>query len=279
MAEINGSGNITDLEEPLELKLTDTFAAIKEHSILIIEDHSDLLRYLNDKFSPYFDVTVAVNGAAGLNTAYERVPDLIISDMVLPNLLGKELTEKLKVDIRTSHIPIILLKAKGSVEQQITGIESLADAYIVKLFHFEYLLVTAKNLIRNRNLLKQHYTSDIGTPARQPLSKALDKKFINDFAGIVEQNLANENFSVDDICQALRIKGTVIRKVKALLDCSITDYILDRRLKKAKYLLINENYSISEITYMVGFSTPSYFSTVFKNKYGSTPSEFKKHQL
>ena len=280
--QIYGQAKIytTDLEESLELKLTDTFAAIKEHSILIIEDHSDLLRYLNDKFSPYFDVTVAVNGAAGLNTAYEQVPDLIISDMVLPNLSGKELTEKLKADIRTSHIPIILLTAKGSVEQQITGIESLADAYIVKPFHFEYLLATAKNLIRNRNLLKQHYTSDIGTPARQPLSKALDKKFINDFAGIVEQNLANENFSVDDICKALGVSRVQLyRKVKALLDCSITDYILNRRLKKAKYLLINENYSISEITYMVGFSTPSYFSTVFKNKYGSTPSEFKKHQL
>lgn len=270
----------TDLDEPEQLPLKETFAALKEHSVLIIEDNADLLRYLHEKFSDYFDVTVAVNGAAGLNTAFEQVPDLILSDMVLPQMSGKEITEKLKADLRTSHIPIVLLTAKGSIEQQITGIESLADAYIVKPFNFEYLLATARNLIQNRTLLKQHYSSDISVPSRLPLSKALDKKFINDFAGIVEQNLANENFSVDDICKELGVSRVQLyRKVKALLDCSITDYILNRRLKKAKYLLINESYSIAEITYMVGFSTPSYFSTVFKNKYGSTPSEFKRLQL
>ena len=101
----------------------------------------------------------------------------------------------------------------------------------------------------------------------------------NDFAGIVEQNLSNENFNVDEISKEIGISRVQLyRKVKALLDCSITDYIMNRRLKKAKFLLINERYSISEITYMVGFSSPNYFSTVFKSKYGMSPSEFKKNQ-
>jgi len=187
------------------------------------------------------------------------------------------LTEKLKSDIRTSHIPVILLTARGSMEQQIQGIESMADAYLVKPFNAEHLLASIKNLLNNRVLLKTHYISDVSSSSKLPISKTLDKKFINDFAGIVEENLANENFSVEDICKSIGVSRVQLyRKVKALLDCSITDYILSRRLKKARYLLLNENYSISEITYMVGFSTPNYFSTVFKANFDCTPSEFKK---
>lgn len=269
----------TDLDETEEYKNTDAFHLIKEQSVLIIEDNADLRRYLGDKFGEQYEVFTASSGTAGVTAAYEQVPDLIVSDVVLPGMSGRELTEKLKSDIRTSHIPIILLTAKGSLEQQITGIESMADAYIVKPFNYDYLLANVKNLIKNRVLLKDHYTSDISTTSKQPVSKSLDKKFVNDFSGIVEQNLANENFNVDDICKAIGISRVQLyRKVKALLGCSISDYILNRRLKKAKYLLMNENYSISEITYMVGFSTPSYFSTVFKAKYDCTPSDFKRKQ-
>ncbi|AOM79336.1 helix-turn-helix domain-containing protein [Pedobacter steynii] len=171
------------------------------------------------------------------------------------------------------------MSAHGSLEQQIYGMESMADAYIVKPFNYEYLVATVKSLLKNRSLLKSHYVSDISTPGKQPISRSLDKKFVNDFAGIVEQNLANENFSVDEISREIGISRVQLyRKVKALLDCSVTDYIMNRRLKKAKYLLINERYSIAEITYMVGFSSPNYFSTVFKSKYGMRPSEFKKNQ-
>ncbi|MGZ3872441.1 MAG: hybrid sensor histidine kinase/response regulator transcription factor [Mucilaginibacter sp.] len=249
----------------------------KEHSLLIVEDNPDLLGYLSDKLSSQFDIYSADNGNAGISMAFEHVPDLIISDIVLPGASGKNLTELLKTDMRTSHIPIILLTAQSSTEQQIDGIRSMADAYITKPFNFNYLSATVENLIRNRVLLKEHFISDAPIHGKQTVSKSLDKKFLNDFAGIVEQNLSNENFSVDDVCKAIGISRVQLyRKVKALLDCSITDYILARRLKKAKYLLTNECYSIGEITYMVGFSTPNYFSTVFKNKYGCTPSEFKK---
>lgn len=249
----------------------------KEHSLLIVEDNPDLLVYLSGKLSGQFDIYSADNGNAGISMAFEHVPDLIISDIVLPGASGKNLTELLKTDMRTSHIPIILLTAQSSTEQQIDGIRAMADAYITKPFNFDYLLATVENLIRNRVLLKERFISDPPVNGKHAVSKRLDKKFLNDFAGIVEQNLSNENFSVDDVCKAIGISRVQLyRKVKALLDCSITDYILARRLKKAKYLLTNECYSIGEITYMVGFSTPNYFSTVFKNKYGCTPSEFKK---
>jgi AraC-like DNA-binding protein len=156
----------------------------------------------------------------------------------------------------------------------------MADAYIVKPFDSDVLLAKVNSLLKNRVLLKEHYTSDVSTSKQSQTYNAVDRKFVNDLAGIVAQNLSNENFNVDDICKEVGISRVQLyRKVKALLNCTITEYILSRRLKKARYLLLNESYSISEITYMVGFSTPNYFSTVFKANYECTPSEFKKkHQ-
>jgi signal transduction histidine kinase/CheY-like chemotaxis protein/AraC-like DNA-binding protein len=257
--------------------VSDITIGVHEQSVLIVEDNPDLLKYLKAKLSAQYEVYTANTGTDGLNAAYEKVPDLIISDVVMPGISGWELSKKLKSDLRTSHIPVILLTARGSLEQQIQGIEAMADAYIIKPFESDFLLARVKNLLNNRVILKAHYMSDVSSNKKLPVSRTLDKKFINDFAGIVEENLANENFNVDDICKAIGISRVQLyRKVKALLNSSITDYILSRRLKKARYLLVHENYSISEITYMVGFSTPNYFSTVFKAKYNCTPSEFKK---
>ena len=248
-----------------------------EFSILIIEDNRDLLKYLEEKFSEYYEVYTASNGADAITQAYEHVPDLILSDVVMADFSGKALSEKFKSDLRTSHIPIILLTAQGSVEQQISGINAMADLYITKPFNFHYLLASVTNLIKNRKILKEHFTSDISTNEKVSVSKRIDKKFLNDFAGIVEQNLSNDKFNVEDICKMVGISRVQLyRKVKALLGYSITDYIMTRRLTKAKYLLNNEDLSISEITYMVGFSNPNYFATVFKSKYGCTPSEFKR---
>lgn len=253
---------------------------IKEHSILLIEDNTDLLSYLSAKFESQYEVFSASKGNDGLTLAFEKIPDIIISDVVLPELAGTEISNKLKSDVRTSHIPIILLTAKGSVEQQITGIQSMADLYVTKPFNFDYLFAAVQNLLRNREILKEHFSSDVGTAEKLPVSKTLDKRFLNDFYKIVEQNLSNEKFDVEDICKVIGISRVQLyRKVKALLGCTITDYILNKRLTKAKYLLNNENYTISEIAYMVGFSNPNYFSTVFKAKYDCTPSEFKKNNF
>jgi signal transduction histidine kinase/AraC-like DNA-binding protein/CheY-like chemotaxis protein len=257
----------------------DAFKNPKEYSILVIEDNNDLLHLLSTKLGEHYEIFTAMNGSAGINEAFESVPDLIISDVVLPELSGRELTERLKSDIRTSHIPIILLTAQISVEHQIAGMKAMADAYMTKPFNFPFLLETISNLLKNRRILKEHYTSEIKVNDRLPVSKTLDKKFINDFAGYIEQNLSNEHLNVEDISKAIGVSRIQLyRKVKALLGYNITDYIMNRRLKKAQYLLTNEDHTISMITYMVGFSTPNYFSTVFKAKYGCTPTEYKKQQ-
>jgi YesN/AraC family two-component response regulator len=276
--EDNAKLYTSDLDETTSVTDLSALMIPRDQSILIIEDNTDLLYYLADKLGELYEVYTADTGSNGLSEAFDRVPDLIISDVVLPGISGKSIAESLKTDVRTSHIPIILLTAQSSVEQQIDGIRSMADVYLTKPFNFDYLLATIKNLIKNRVILKEHFISDSGH-GKIPVSKSLDKKFISDFSGIVEQNLANENFNVDDISRSIGISRVQLyRKVKALLGCSITDYILSRRLKKAKYLLTNESYSIAEITYMVGFSSPNYFSTVFKATYDCTPSEYKRKQ-
>ena len=269
----------TELEEKVAgpVEQESPLAAPKDQSILIIEDNEDLLEFLRQKFAADYEVYTANNGNAGLHEAFEKVPDLIISDVVMPAQSGTEIAQILKNDIRTSHIPIILLTAKGSHEQQIQGLKTMADAYITKPFNLQYLNETARNLLHNRSMLKTRFTSELPVEGKGQSSRKLDKKFLNEFAAIVESNISNENFNVEDICKSIGVSRIQLyRKAKALLDCNITDYILNRRLQKAKYLLLNEDVSIAEITYQVGFASPTYFSTVFKAKYGCTPTEYKR---
>jgi AraC-like DNA-binding protein len=183
----------------------------------------------------------------------------------------------LKQDIRTSHIPIILLTAKGSISEQIAGIKSQADAFIVKPFNLEYLEETIKNLLKNRAVLREHYTSELPTESKSNSANKIDRKFINEFTALVESNLSNEDFAVDDICKKIGISRVQLyRKVKALIGYNVNDYILHVRLQKARFLLTKENLTISEVSFRVGFSSQGYFSTVFKSKFGVTPSEFKE---
>jgi signal transduction histidine kinase/AraC-like DNA-binding protein len=249
----------------------------KDYSILLIEDNNEIRTFLKSQLDKNYDIIEAENGNVGLNQAYEIVPDIIISDIMLPGKDGMTITETLKNDIRTSHIPIIILTAKGSMEQQIEGLKLKADAYIVKPFNVQYLEETIRNLIRNREILKDHYSSELPNETfRASVSKKIDRKFINEFSSLVESNIANENFGVDDICKEIGISRVQLyRKVKAILGLNVNDYILGVRMQKAKYLLLNEDLSISEISFKVGFSSQAYFSTVFKSKFGFTPSEFK----
>ena len=265
----------TDMEPVVLQKETEDFSQ-KENSILVIEDNDDLRAFLKTRLGDRYEIHEAENGGKGLSLAFDIVPDLIISDIILPVQCGLQITEILKHDIRTSHIPIILLTAKASIQEQIEGIKLQADAFIVKPFNLEYLEVTIKCLLKNRAVLREHYTSELPTETRSNSSNKIDRKFINEFTAIVENNISNEDFSVDDIGKQIGISRVQLyRKVKALIGYNVNDYILTVRLQKAKYLLINEDLTISEVSYKVGFASPAYFSTVFKSKCAMTPSEYK----
>jgi YesN/AraC family two-component response regulator len=209
--------------------------------------------------------------------AYDIIPDLIICDIVLPGTNGINITNTLKADIRTSHIPIILLSATNSISQHIEGMKSKADAFISKPFNLNYLQETLNSLLYNREILREHYTSvlHVEKAANNSFQK-IDRKFTNEFIAIVEKNISKENFGAENIAREMGLsRMQLYRKIKSLMGYNVNDYILSVRLQKAKYLLLNENSPISDIAYKTGFSSQAYFSTVFKSRFSITPSEYR----
>lgn len=255
----------------------DEEAKLKEHTVLLIEDNRELREFLKKRLERDFNVVEAPQGVFGLNQAFETVPDLIISDVMLPGQSGLEITSILKNDLRTSHIPVILLTAKDAIEYKIEGIQSGADLYITKPFSYLYLYERVKGLIRNRERLKEHYSSEIAIDTKAPAPpKQLDKKFLNEVMAVVEKNLSNPDLNANSIAYSLGMSRVqVYRKMKALLGYSVNDYVTNARLKKARHLLLHSEKNISEIAYEVGFSSPAYFSTAFKNHFDMSPSDFK----
>ena len=249
----------------------------REASILLIEDNKDMRDFLKRRLESSYEILEADNGQSALQQAIETVPDLIICDVVIPGKDGLTLVNIFKGDVRTSHIPIILLTARTGIEVQIEGMKNMADVYITKPFNFNFLEQTIKSLLANRAKLKEHFTGALSSNLITSTIGKIDRRFINEFSTLVETNLSNENFNVEDICKKLGISRVQLyRKVKALLNINVHDYILNTRLQKAKYFLQNEELPISEIAYHVGFSSPAYFSTVFKSKFGVTPRGFKE---
>jgi signal transduction histidine kinase/DNA-binding response OmpR family regulator len=249
----------------------------REHSVLVIEDNADLRQFLVDKLNPQYEILEADNGQTALQQAFDTIPDLIICDVVVPGKDGMALTSIFKNDFRTSHIPVVLLTAKTAMEQQIEGMKNMADAYITKPFNITFLEQTIKSLLGNRARLKEHFTGELPTGLKTQTIGKPDRKFINEFSALVESNLSNDELTVDAICKQMGISRVQLyRKVKALLNINVNDYILTTRLQKAKYLLKNETLSIGEIAGKTGFSSSAYFSSVFKTKVGVTPKEYRE---
>lgn len=268
----------SDLEGEQKInKETQVSTEAKENLILIVEDNPELRCFLIDKLNAEYDILEADSGQSAIQQAFDAIPDLIISDVVIPGKDGMALTNIFKNDIRTSHIPIVLLTAKTSIEQQIEGMRNMADAYITKPFNIQFLKQTIKSLLSNRAMLKEHFTSELPGNLKTKTVCKLDRKFVSEFTSIIESNLSNEDLTVEEICKHLGVSRVQLyRKVKALLNINVNDYILTTRLQKAKYFLQHEDLSISEIAYKVGFGSPAYFSTVFKSKFGVTPKAFKE---
>jgi ABC-type sugar transport system substrate-binding protein/DNA-binding response OmpR family regulator/nitrogen-specific signal transduction histidine kinase len=260
-------------------------AEIRKHNkytILVIEDNSELREFLKKRLLKEFNVVEAPQGSFGLHQAFETVPDLVICDVMLPNQSGLEVTAALKNDLRTSHIPVILLTAKDSIEFKIEGVQSGADLYVTKPFSYLYLYERIKGLLKNRELLKMHYSSEIAIDSSTALSppKHLDKKFMNEVMAVVEKHLSDPELNANTIANSLGMSRVqVYRKMKALAGYSLNDYVVEVRLKKARHLLLHSELNISEIAYEVGFSSPAYFSTAFKNHFSMSPSDFKVNRI
>ena len=205
------------------------------------------------------------------------MPDLIISDVIMPRMDGYELCKALKQDIRTSHIPIILLTALDNKESYLQGLKAGVDLYLTKPFSYPILAQSLRALLYNREKLRYYYTNSIGNIIDNKSFGTVEQNFVNRLNQIIKENVDNADFSVENLADLLNISRIQLyRKIKAMFDVNVTDYINNIRLEQAKSMLQNPELTISEVAYKTGFSSPNYFSTVFKNKFGLTPNAFRK---
>ncbi|HEX9251771.1 MAG TPA: ATP-binding protein [Ignavibacteriaceae bacterium] len=248
--------------------------------VLIVEDNDDMRRFIKENIQTNFKVIEAIDGEDGLTKAIENIPDLIISDVLMPKLNGYEFCEKLKNDEMISHIPVILLTSKAETNSRIIGLETGADDYLTKPFNSAELLLRIKNLIDQRKKLREKFSREITLEPKEIAVTSIDQKFLTRVLEIVEKNVSNENFSAEDFAENVGMSKTHLnRKLNALTDTSANEFIRTYRLKKAARLLSGKSGNISEIAYEVGFSNPSYFAESFKKLFGYSPSEYLQKQI
>jgi ligand-binding sensor domain-containing protein/signal transduction histidine kinase/DNA-binding response OmpR family regulator len=244
-------------------------------TILLVEDNIELRRYILSSFSDTYKIIEAEDGKIGYNLAIENVPDIVISDIIMPFVSGIELCKQIKENVLTSHIPIILLTAKITLEDNIKGVETGADAYITKPFNIKYLEVVIKQLIENRKKLFRRFSQDAYIMPKEMSTNLLDQEFLTNIIKYVEENITRAELSVEDLASHLLMSpGHTWRKVNSLTGMATNEFIRTIRLKKAVELMEERNYNISEIAYRVGFSSHAYFSKCFREQYGKSPSVF-----
>ncbi|MFB9292323.1 substrate-binding domain-containing protein [Persicitalea jodogahamensis] len=244
-------------------------------SLIIVEDNPDLLQFLENKFSVNYQVRIAHSAEDGWEAILQTIPDLIISDVTLGGEDGFSLTQKIKKDFRTSHIPVILLTAKGGIESQIEGTRAGADAYLSKPFNQKLLEQKVRTLLDNRNLMRRRFSNEITDLDQVPTD---ERKFLLDFELLIEKHLKSPALSVETLSQEMGMSRTQLyRKITALTNKNVNEYIGEFKIKKAQQLLTDPLLNIAEVAYALGFSTPNYFSTFFKQKTGKTPSEWRNN--
>lgn len=248
-------------------------------ALLIIEDNPDVVEFLGNSLESSYQLDFAFNGRAGIERALETIPDIIISDVMMPEKDGFEVCETLKQDERTSHIPIILLTAKATLDDRVTGLVRGADAYIAKPFHSRELNATLSGLIELRKKLQKRYASATAVlPPAADKGQEIEDAFLKKFRAAVEERLGDAELSGDDICRKLGMSYPVVyRKLSALTGRSLNVYIRLIRLQKASELLSDPSLSISEIAYQTGFNDPKFFSRVFSEEFNASPTEYRKN--
>lgn len=262
---------LSDVEEDL-VELDES-----KESILVIDDNKDIREYIKMMLADKYMVLEAENGCVGIRKAMKYVPSVIVCDVMMPEMDGLECCKRIKSEIQTSHIPVMLLTACALDEQRIEGFECGADSYISKPFNSQLLLTRIQNLIDNRQRLKQMF-SDSNTCSKESVSE-VEKDFVDRFRSLVEKNLGNSELSVEDLGEQMGMSRVQLyRKIKALTNYSPIELLRITRLKKASSLLSSTSKTISEITYEVGFTSPSYFTKCYKDYFGENPSDLLKRK-
>lgn len=243
--------------------------------ILIVEDNLDVRNYIRGYLDNNYQCYEAVDGQDGLNRVRELVPDLVISDVMMPKMNGLELCHRIKTDGRTSHIPVLMLTAKADMDSKVKGLETGADAYLTKPFEALELKIRIKNLIDQRQALRERFQREFSLiPSDMDIS-SMDKQFLKRAVQIISDQLSDPDFKVDSFAQKLYMSRQQLnRKLKALTGRTAVEFVRQIRLKRAAMLLKNNHATITEIAYQVGFSNPSHFSRSFNEEFGKSPSAF-----
>ena len=249
--------------------------AAKKPAILIVEDNDDLRFYLKDNLKNSFVIIEAVNGKDGWQKALALHPDLVVSDVSMPEMTGIELCKKIKGDKRTAHLPVILLTALTEEKDQLTGLANGANDYITKPFNFEILLSKINGLLLVHKTLKKAYQKQVDVVAQDISIVSEDDKFLKNAFACIEKNITNHNFSVEELSSQLSLsRVSLYKKLLTLTGKTPVDCIRTIRLQRAAQLLEKSKLSIASVAYEVGFNNPTYFSKVFKDEYGMLPSEY-----
>ncbi|MFT3737815.1 MAG: helix-turn-helix domain-containing protein [Breznakibacter sp.] len=246
--------------------------------VLVVDDNADLRNYLAGALGYHYSVLPASNGKDGLAMATAEIPDVVVSDVMMPVMDGFELCSRVKSDERTCHIPVILLTAMVDDEAKITGYEKGADIYHAKPFNVRLLLSQIKSLIDNRQKLRRAFAGDASAGTADMAVRCIDDAFVKKALAFVEANLERTDFSQEELADHLSVsKRQLYRKIDALTGQTLHEFITSIRMDRAKTLLTQGNLNVSEVAYRVGFTEPSNFSRTFSKHFGKNPSHFLKN--
>lgn len=275
LAKIDAKQVLTELSNTFDLEETTEIDENQEIA-LVIDDNYGIRNYLKTLLEPHYAVITAKTGAEGVQKAIQSIPNIIICDVTMPGMDGFEVCQRLKAETATSHIPIIMLTACSLDEQLVKGFAEGAEAYMTKPFKADLLLAQIETLLRNRKRIETAYGEHLHTSAQRVNS--LDDDFMKKMLAYVDENMDNAELSVEDISDKMSMcRAQLYRKVKALTNYSPNELLRNRRLKKARQMLLTKKYTISDVCYQTGFTTPSYFSKCYSDYYGETPSTTLKN--
>lgn len=249
-------------------------------TLLVVEDDADMRMFIATDLMSDYEVVEAVNGKDGLAKALQLVPDLIVSDVMMPEMDGVAMCGELKTSLETSHIPVVLLTAKASTENQMEGLKTGADDYVTKPFHMELLRVRIANLLESRRLLREKFRSEVPLLTPSFSREGTENKFLEKVMILLEENYSNWEFKTGDFAAGMHMsRRTLLRKLKAVADRTPSEFILEYRMLKAAEQLVNTSETIAEIAFQVGCDQATNFSRSFKKFLKKTPSEYRSdHQ-
>lgn len=264
-----------DLDNIVDDALPSVGSTHHEHTVLVVEDNEEVMQLIVDGLSAHYQIVKAQNGVQGLAKAHREHVDLVVSDIMMPEMDGLEMCRQLKEDMETSHIPVVMLTARQTLDNRLEGLRAGADAYIEKPFSFAHLLTQIDTLLQNRQRERESFVKRPYLPVQSGGISKVEEQFISQITEKITKNIRQPEFNVEQLAAEMCMsRSSLHRKIKEVSDMTPIDFIRLIRLKKAAELIREKGYRSNEVCEMVGISSPSYFIKLFQKQFGMTPKEF-----